>query len=85
MRELFWAGLSYDDERNLEVEVSVLLATSIDVLLRFSYKMSPDPEKVKSRTPLRKEHLGPWTLHLNYLHMTTCCIFPLPGAISREK
>lgn len=47
MREQFWAGLSYDDERNLEVEVSVLLATSIDVLLRFSHEMGPDPDNLQ--------------------------------------
>ena len=35
----------YDYETNLEVEVSVLLATSEDVLLSLSHKMGPDPAK----------------------------------------
>ena len=80
-----WAGLSsYDYRRNLEVEVSVLLATSVDVFLSFSHKMGPYPENLQKASNFAQDNKK-LPLNPNYLHMTTCCIFPLPGAISQEK
>ena len=32
--------------QNLEIEVSVLLATTVDVLLSFSHKMGPNPDQL---------------------------------------